>query len=78
VNGVPQVIDAARNRIEKDYLTGNYEFSLIDNNKITLAWIPIQAAQDRISQDWARRYTRGVEIAEKGAWFQKNKQLLGY
>jgi putative aldouronate transport system substrate-binding protein len=65
VNGIPQAIDAAVNRVEKDYLAGNYEFALVDNNRITLDWIPVQAAQDPISQDWAKRYQRGVEIGIK-------------
>ncbi|MCL2479341.1 MAG: extracellular solute-binding protein, partial [Treponema sp.] len=63
VNGVPQVIDAALNRVEKDYLSGNYEFALVDNNQITVDWIPIQAAQDPVSQDWARRYAAAVQIS---------------
>jgi putative aldouronate transport system substrate-binding protein len=68
VNGVPQTIDAERNKIEKDYLSGNYEFALVDNNKITLDWIPIQAAQDPISQAWAKVYQRGVEIGINNPW----------
>jgi putative aldouronate transport system substrate-binding protein len=68
VNGIPQAIDANLNRIEKDYLTGNYEFALVDNNKITLDWIPVQAAQDPLSQDWARRYQQGVQISINNLW----------
>ena len=64
VNGVPQVIDAALNRVEVDYIKGNSEFALVDNlvNRVTVDWIPIQAAQDPISQDWARRYAAAVDI----------------
>jgi putative aldouronate transport system substrate-binding protein len=65
VNGIPQVIDAEKNKIEKDYLHGNYEFALVDNNKITLDWIPIQAAQDPISQQWAKIYQQVVDIGIK-------------
>ena len=66
VNGVPQVIDAALNRIEVDYIKGNYEFALVDNNasKFTTDWIPIQSAQDPISQDWARRYAQAVAYSQ--------------
>ena len=64
VNGVPQVINAELNRIELDYIKGNYEHALIDNNsKITVDWIPIQAAQDPVSQDWARRFAAAVGIS---------------
>ena len=60
VNGVPQVIDAALNRVEVDYIKGNSEFALVDNIQMTLDWIPIQSAQDPISQDWAKRYASAV------------------
>jgi putative aldouronate transport system substrate-binding protein len=62
VNGVPQVIDAELNKVEKDYLHSNYEFALVDNNKITLDWIPVQAAQDLISQEWAKLFQQGAEL----------------
>jgi putative aldouronate transport system substrate-binding protein len=65
VNGVPQTIDAERNKIERDYLHGNYEFALIDNNKISLDWIPVQAAQDPISQEWAKLQQQGTDIGIK-------------
>jgi putative aldouronate transport system substrate-binding protein len=63
VNGVPQVIDAALNRIEVDYIKGNSEFALVDNLRVTPAWIPIQAAQDPQSQDWARRYAQAIDYS---------------
>ncbi|GHV06327.1 lipoprotein LipO [Spirochaetia bacterium] len=68
VNGIPQTIDAERNKIEKDWLSGNYEFALVDNNKITLDWIPIQAAQDPISQAWAKVYQQAVDIGIRNPW----------
>jgi putative aldouronate transport system substrate-binding protein len=65
VNGVPQVIDAARNRIEVDYIKGNSEFALVDavHTRWNQSWIPIQSAQDPISQDWARRYAQAVNFS---------------
>jgi putative aldouronate transport system substrate-binding protein len=65
VNGIPQTIDAEKNKIERDYLHSNFEFALVDNNKITLDWIPVQAAQDPVSQAWAKLHQRVVEIGTK-------------
>jgi len=63
VNGVPQVIDAALNRTEVDYIKGNSEFALVDRvaDRLTPAWLPVLAAQDPISQAFARLTAQGIE-----------------
>jgi len=69
VNGVPQVIDAALNAVEVDYLTGNFEFALVNDNATRMSavglqtWITTRAANDPVSQDWARRYSQAAEIS---------------
>jgi len=66
MNGVPQVIDAAKNRIELDWVQGNREFCLVDAvaDIWTPEWITGRAAQDPVSQDWARRHSQAALISQ--------------
>jgi putative aldouronate transport system substrate-binding protein len=51
VNGVPQTIDANKNRTELSYAA---EYALINQYNIKADWFPIMAATDLVSQNYAK------------------------
>jgi putative aldouronate transport system substrate-binding protein len=73
VNGVPQVIDADLNKTEIGYLGGtNAEFALVERNadRITLDWLPIQAAQDPLTQEFTRFKMQAASLILQKDYFR--------
>jgi putative aldouronate transport system substrate-binding protein len=64
VNGIPQTIDPDLNKIEKDY---SNEYAILHQNQPTLDWFPVLAAQDALSQEYAkvRMIANAVQLKNK-------------
>jgi putative aldouronate transport system substrate-binding protein len=62
VNGVPQSIDAEKNRTELGY---SGEYALINAWDVKPEWFPIIAAQDSLSQEYAKIKTNSLQVAMK-------------
>ncbi|MCL2479573.1 MAG: hypothetical protein FWF22_08730, partial [Treponema sp.] len=65
VNGIPQVIDADKNKIEKDY---SGEYAIFHQNQPQLSWFPIMAAQDPMSQAYVPIRQKANEIQLKNKY----------
>jgi len=72
VNGIPQIIDQELFRREAGYLSGNYEFALVDNNVMTPEWLPIQAGDDPLQQRYATLLGEFLNINQK---FPYNREV---
>jgi putative aldouronate transport system substrate-binding protein len=62
VEGVPQAIDADKNKIEISYLHGNTEFLPLTQVTEKPEWFPVMAAKDPLSQEYARLVQKQVEL----------------
>ncbi|MDF2926821.1 MAG: hypothetical protein K0R57_5735 [Paenibacillaceae bacterium] len=62
VNGVPQVIDADKNRKEVVYAR---EYAVINQYELKPEWFSVMAASDPVSQEYAKEKANSLKVAMK-------------
>lgn len=65
VDGVPQVIDAEKNKTELDYAV---DYGILNQWQMKPEWIPIMAAQDELSQKLAHQRLDSITTAYKNSF----------